>query len=219
MAGEHTFRLSRIPHLRYILFLVLLVLAFVPLSQMMATTEAAIMAFDLAVFAFVLSCIPLWRAGGADVMRRQAKRDDTGQILLLLFTALITIMILVALGTLVLGAKALAGTEIALLVATLLACWTFANLIYAFHYARQYYTSHAGADRKGLDFPGGETPSFADFVNFAFVIGMTCQTADIEITSSPVRRVSTYHGLFAFAFNMGILALTVNVLASSTSGG
>ena len=219
MAGEHTFRLSRIPHLRYILFLVLLVLAFVPLSQMMATTEAAIMAIDLAVFAFVLSCIPLWRAGGADVMRRQAKRDDTGQILLLLFTALITIMILVALGTLVLGAKALAGTEIALLVATLLACWTFANLIYAFHYARQYYTSHAGADRKGLDFPGGETPSFADFVNFAFVIGMTCQTADIEITSSPVRRVSTYHGLFAFAFNMGILALTVNVLASSTSGG
>jgi len=53
-------------------------------------------------------------------------------------------------------------------------------------------------------------------VNFAFVIGMTCQTADISITSGAMRRVSTFHGLFAFAFNLGILALTVNVLASSS---
>jgi uncharacterized membrane protein len=53
-------------------------------------------------------------------------------------------------------------------------------------------------------------------VNFAFVIGMTCQTADIEISECAMRRVSTFHGLFAFAFNLGILALTVNVLASSS---
>ncbi|AZI38383.1 DUF1345 domain-containing protein [Caenibius tardaugens NBRC 16725] len=207
--------LDRIPHFRYIVFLAAFALAWWPLAAIMPTTGAVIAAFDVAVAVFVASCIPLWRSDSADAMRRRAKRDDAGQILLLLFTALITSVILVALGTLVMRKGALTPGEIVLLVTTLLACWTFVNLIYAFHYARQYYASHAGEDRKGLDFPGGCTPNFSDFVNFAFVIGMTCQTADIDITSAHVRRVSTFHGLFAFAFNLGILALTVNVLAGA----
>ncbi len=219
MAGKTTFPLSRLPHPRYLLFLAVLAVTLWPLLLAMPKVEAVLTAFDFAVIVFVLSCIPLWQDGSAEVMRRKAKRDDAGQVLLLLLTAVITSVILVALGTLVLNNKALSGREIALLVVTLLACWTFANLIYAFHYARQYYASRAGEDRKGLDFPGGGTPNFADFVNFAFVIGMTCQTADINITSSAVRRVATFHGLFAFAFNLGILALTVNVLASFTGGG
>ena len=43
---------------------------------------------------------------------------------------------------------------------------------------------------------------------------MTCQTADVNITGAHIRRVATFHGLFAFAFNLGILALAVNALAS-----
>ena len=42
---------------------------------------------------------------------------------------------------------------------------------------------------------------------------MTSQTADINITHPAVRRVATWHGLYAFAFNLGILALAVNALA------
>jgi uncharacterized membrane protein len=30
-----------------------------------------------------------------------------------------------------------------------------------------------------------------------------------------MRRISTFHALFAFAFNLGVLALAVNVLASA----
>lgn len=215
MAGDSVTMLGRVPHFRYIVFLGVFALAWWPLTWAMPEAGAIIAAFDVAVAVFVASCISLWRSDSADVMRRQARRDDAGQILLLLFTALITTIILVALGMLVMREKTLTAGEIALLVMTLLACWTFVNLIYAFHYARQYYASHAGEDRKGLDFPGGCTPNFSDFVNFAFVIGMTCQTADIDITSAHVRRVSTFHGLFAFAFNLGILALTVNVLAGA----
>lgn len=219
MAGDETSFLSRLSHPRYLLFLAALLVAPWPLLSVMRKVEAVVTAFDLAVIVFTLSCIPLWRGGTADVMRRQAKRDDAGQVLLLLLTGLISSIILAALGTLVLDNQSLVPGEIALLVVTLLACWTFANLIYAFHYARLYYSSRDGGDHEGLDFPGGCVPDFADFVNFAFVIGMTCQTADIEITDSDLRRVSTFHGLFAFAFNLGILALTVNVLASSTGGG
>lgn len=218
MAGEQDTIFSRLSHPRYLLFLGVMAVSVIPLLSFAPAVEAIVTAFDLGVIAFVLSCVPLWHHGNADVMRRQAKRDDAGQIMLLMLTAVITLVILAALGTLVLDNKSLKPGEIALLVVTLLSCWTFVNLIYAFHYARLYYSSRAGGDHEGLDFPGDCVPDFSDFVNFAFVIGMTCQTADIEITETSVRRVSTFHGLFAFAFNLGILALTVNVLASSTGG-
>ncbi|QDK32413.1 MULTISPECIES: DUF1345 domain-containing protein [Sphingomonadaceae] len=218
MAGERDPFLSRLSHPRYLLFLGVMTAAAMALLLVLPAVEAVITAFDLGVIAFVTSCVPLWRSGNAEVMRRQAKRDDVGQIMLLMLTAVITSVILAALGTLVLDNKILKAGEIALLVVTLLSCWTFVNLIYAFHYARLYYSSRAGGDHEGLDFPGDCVPDFSDFVNFAFVIGMTCQTADIAITQTSVRRVSTFHGLFAFAFNLGILALTVNVLASTTGG-
>ena len=109
---------------------------------------------------------------------------------------------------------------IALLVGTLLIAWTFSNLVFAFHYARLYYSDVSGdapgrKDRGGLDFPGEDPPVFADFVNFSLVLGMTCQTADINITNARMRRLASAQGYLAFVFNLGILALTVNVVASS----
>ena len=210
-------RLLRIAtgHPRYRLFLLLLVAVSAALSAFVMVQEAVLIGFDVAVLAFILSCMKLWRHGTPDVIRNEAKRDDAGQFLLLILTAVISIVVLTALGTLILDKKGLSAGHIALLVATLLSSWTFANMVYAFHYARLYYSPRNNGDHAGLDFPGKGDPEFSDFVNFAFVIGMTCQTADIDITDCAMRRVSTFHGLFAFAFNLGILALTVNVLASS----
>ncbi|MDE8653659.1 DUF1345 domain-containing protein [Novosphingobium album (ex Liu et al. 2023)] len=209
--------LSRLRHPRYVLFLVVLVFGMGGCVAVLPVAEAILIGFDLAALAFLASCVPLWYSGDADAMRRQAKRDDVGQVLLLVLSGLISTVVLVTLGTLFLAKERLGPWGIALLVVTLIASWTFANLICAFHYARLYYTADGEGDHGGLDYPGDCTPDFADFVNFAFVIGMTCQTADIGITSTRMRRVSTFQGLFAFAFNLGILALTVNVLASSTS--
>jgi uncharacterized membrane protein len=202
-------------HPRYRIFLLALFLGSGLLSLVLRPEQAILTGFDVAVLIFVLSCARLWTHGTPDVIRREARRDDAGQFLLLVLTALISTVILSALGTLILDKQALKPGMIALLVATLLSSWTFANLVYAFHYARLYYSDVDGGDHAGLDFPGDCEPEFSDFVNFALVIGMTCQTADIDITDGAMRRVSTFHGLFAFAFNLGILALTVNVLASS----
>ncbi|WP_404480948.1 DUF1345 domain-containing protein [Novosphingobium sp. BL-52-GroH] len=201
-------------HPRYFLFLGVLALAAPAFTLLLRGEEAVIAGFDLAVFAFAASCVPLWRSGQAEVMRRQARRDDAGQALLLVLSGLVSVVVLVALSLLILDKNSLGVGGIALLVVTLMASWTFTNLIFAFHYARLYYSPHGGGDHEGLDFPGGCTPDFSDFVNFSFVIGMTCQTADITITKAAVRRITTFHGLFAFAFNLGILALSVNVLAS-----
>lgn len=202
-----------IKHPRYILFLGVLVIG-IPACAMVMRGEGALVAgFDLAVLAFLISCVPLWRRGDAASMRRQAARDDVGEVALLLITGLISTVVLTALAQLILEKNNLGISGIALLIATLLASWTFTNVILAFHYGRLYYTAAEGGDQRGLEFPGDCAPDFSDFINFAFVIGMTCQTADINITKTAMRRVATFHGLFAFAFNLGILALSVNVLA------
>ncbi|MEJ7660722.1 MAG: DUF1345 domain-containing protein [Hymenobacter sp.] len=54
-----------------------------------------------------------------------------------------------------------------------------------------------------------------DFAYFAFVIGMTAQTADISISARRPRRLALLHGLVAFAFNTALVALVINGIASS----
>jgi len=210
--------LTRLRHPRYALFLATLLVTGPVLTLALPLYESLLLGFDLAVAAFVTSCTGLWRGGGADVLRKQALRDDAGRLMLLFLSVLISLIVLVALAMLVLAQDRIEPLIIMLLVASLLACWLFVNLIYAFHYAKLYFDQTAKGDRQGLGFPGLATPDFADFVNFAFVIGMTCQTADIAITSPAIRRVTTFHGLFAFVFNLGILALCVNIVGSGTIG-
>lgn len=212
-----------IKHPRYLLFLAAFATAAAGLTAFLPLAEAVIAGFDLGVLIYTLSCVPLWRSSDAGVIRLHARRDDGGQLLLLFLSSLISIVVLVALSLLILDKNQLGAVHIALLIATLLSTWTFTNLIFAFHYARLYYSPRDRAhsesgDHEGLDFPGDAAPDFSDFVNFAFVIGMTCQTADITINKAAMRRVTTFHGLFAFAFNLGILALSVNVLAGSGQG-
>jgi uncharacterized membrane protein len=43
---------------------------------------------------------------------------------------------------------------------------------------------------------------------------MAFATSDVEISNKHVRRVVTVHCLAAFAFNIGVLAFTINVLGS-----
>jgi hypothetical protein len=37
----------------------------------------------------------------------------------------------------------------------------------------------------GLIFPGGGKPDYEDFAYFSFVVGMTCQVSDVNVTSRP----------------------------------
>ena len=69
--------------------------------------------------------------------------------------------------------------------------------------------------RGGLAFPGDLAPDYPDFFYFSLVIGMTFQVSDVAVTSRRMRRLVTAHGMLSFAFNLVILALAVNVLASS----
>ena len=103
------------------------------------------------------------------------------------------------------------------LVATLLLIWLFANSVYALHYAHAFYSHDpkTGGDSAGIDFPGTKTPSYSDFCYFAFTLGMTFQTSDVEISAPAIRQVALLHSFAAFIFNIGVIAFTINVLGGS----
>lgn len=98
-------------------------------------------------------------------------------------------------------------------VATIFLSWVFVHTLFTVHYAHIFY-ANAGPAR-GLHFPADcEEPVYWDFLYFSFTIGVAAQTADVSITSMPMRRLVLAHSVLAFLFNTTILALAVNVGAS-----
>ncbi len=93
--------------------------------------------------------------------------------------------------------------------------WVLINTIFTFRYAHLYYRDHdrdKQSDR-GLAFPGNEDPDYLDFAYFAFVVGMTFQVSDVQVTSRVIRRFVLLHGFISFCYNTAILALVVNVVS------
>ena len=165
--------------------------------------------FDLAALFFLLGSAHLLRIEDPAVIRDHAASNDANRALLLLVTVAISAAILgaVAMETAGGGGAPGAKTKI-LIIATLGMAWLFGNSIYALHYAHLYYTEPDG----GLDFKQQVPPGYADFAYFAFTLGMTFQTSDVDIRDKHIRNVVTLHCLAAFVFNLGILAFTINVL-------
>ncbi len=95
--------------------------------------------------------------------------------------------------------------------------WLLIHTRFAFHYAHRYYNPCQQQDTQidgGLDFPGEREPDYLDFAYFSFVIGMTSQVSDVVVTSRAMRRLILMHALLAFGFNVGVVALSVNIFAS-----
>ena len=57
-------------------------------------------------------------------------------------------------------------------------------------------------------------PDYMDFAYFSFVIGMTFQVSDVQITSREFRKLALLHGMLSFGFNTVILALAINTVAT-----
>ena len=91
--------------------------------------------------------------------------------------------------------------------------WTLIHTVFTLRYAHLYH--NASEALHALDFPGGEShPDYLDFAYFAFIIGMTAQTADVNIRAKAIRRTALLHGVVAFAFNTAVVALSIGVLTT-----
>jgi uncharacterized membrane protein len=91
------------------------------------------------------------------------------------------------------------------------------HTVFSLRYAHLFYRESGAAPSEGLAgglaFPEEPEPDYLDFAYFAFVIGMTCQVSDVQITSRPIRHLALLHGVLSFAFNTVILALSVNIIS------
>jgi uncharacterized membrane protein len=165
-----------------------------------------------AAILFLLSCISLLGTREARVIRNHAQANDANRIGLLVITGVVLAVLLIAISAEAIGHNPQPLTK-GLIILTLALAWLFANTVYAFHYAHMVYM-HPEVGCVGLEFPRTTHPVYWDFVYFAFTCGMAFATSDVEVTDVRVRRVVAFHCLAAFAFNIGVLAFTVNLLAS-----
>lgn len=159
-------------------------------------------------------------------VKRIARLQDSSITFLFIF---ITTAAVVSLGAIVYLLKSTKGLpdvakneHILLAITAVIISWWLLHTIYTLRYAHLYYDHDTDTDgitrgEGGLQFPGKDEPDYLDFVYFSFIVGMTFQVSDVNITSRRIRRVCAMHALLSFAFNTAILALSINVISGMVS--
>ena len=157
----------------------------------------------------------------ANRTRQRAQAQDEPSVVIFLVLLLATLACVTAIVYMMQHTRDLAGLartlNMALSMAALAASWLFIQAIFAFHYAHRYYQAEQRQPSAGggLQFPGGLDPDYFDFLYHAHVVGMTSQVSDVQVSSREMRRLTTLHAVLSFAFNMLILALSINGVGSA----
>ena len=164
----------------------------------------------------LLSYSMMYFSSEANILSLSQKEDD-GAPIILLITVLASIASLVAIVIILSNIKSPTMAEpirnIALVLLTYVISWLLVHTAFALHYAQAYYQDLEKIKKPALIFPEKLKPIYVDFLYFAMVIGMTCQTADVNIASSRMRYLVMVQGMIAFIFNATLLAMAINIIS------
>jgi uncharacterized membrane protein len=152
-------------------------------------------------------------------LRIRAKHEDEGIVVVVLIT-LATMAFFAVAVFLALNADTRANTlDLALAAIGVPMGWCVLHTVMAFHYASLHYFDdpECKGDEGDLEFPGGGDPGVWDFLYFSFVIGMTAQVSDVQVTTMPMRRAVMLHGMLSFFFNTVLIAMAVNAAVAMAS--
>ncbi|HEX4508147.1 MAG TPA: DUF1345 domain-containing protein [Alphaproteobacteria bacterium] len=184
----------------------------------------AVLGWDFGVFVLSGWIMAMMATSTNDHMRRRAERQDLGRWVILLAIIAGALVSMIALAVIQKSLKAGSGDEsvlyIGLIVTTIVLSWSLVHTVFSLHYAHAYYGPADEPDDEdgligGLEFPSEDKPDYWDFMYFSYVVGMTCQVSDVEVSGRHLRRLTLIHGVVSFFFNTIILALTINIVASS----
>jgi uncharacterized membrane protein len=198
------------------------VVLFLGAPRLLSPVARALLGWDAAVFTLMGLVLAMMARGTASAMRRRAALQDSGRWVILIVTVGGALFSLLALAVVEKILKNAAGGATALyiplMIATIILSWLLVHTQFALHYAHGYYGPSDDEDDEdglvgGLEFPSEPEPDYWDFMYFSFVVGMTCQVSDVQISGRMLRRLALIHGVIAFFFNTIILALTINVVA------
>lgn len=181
------------------------------------TAVTALIAWNTGALFYLLLAWRSMATTGVQGIRERALSQDEGRIAILVVVVLAALAVLLAVGTQLAQVKDLHGrtriAHVSLAALTVLTSWLFTQVVFALHYAHDFYMARIRGAQDPLAFPGTPDPGYADFFHFACVIGTASQTADISFNGPTLRPVGTLHCIVAFFFNAALLALTINIAA------
>jgi uncharacterized membrane protein len=167
---------------------------------------------DVFYTVFLILCLVMVAGQTAADLKKRAKTEDEGIVVVLL-------IILAALAFFIYGVFTALnhkhGIHIPRLVLAGIGAplgWLVLHTAMAFHYANIHYFDDPDCvgDEKDLLFPGGRDPGPWDFLYYSFVVGMTAQVSDVQVTTMAMRKATLFHGLVSFFFNTVFIAMAVN---------
>ena len=177
-----------------------------------------LIAWNTGACLYVLLAATMMSRSSQQRMRYRAQLQDEGQTVILVLVVVSAIASLAAIGGELAVVKDMHGVEkvahIALAGLTVVSSWAFIQVMFALHYAHDYYAAACHGKKAGIQFPDDEPPDYGDFFYFSAVIGTSGQTADVSFVSKPMRRIGSVHCILAYLFNTTVLALLINIGAS-----
>lgn len=192
-------------------------LGFLLLSETMPITIRLAISWVMAggLYLFLTYCMMYF--SNQEGIVELSKKEDDGAALILLITVLAAIASLIAIVIILSGVhsapSADARPRIGIALATYATSWFLIHTAFSLHYAHAYYQEFAKASQAPLIFPAKLKPTYVDFLYFSMVVGMTCQTADVNIASSRMRYLVMVQGITAFIFNASLLAMAMNMIS------
>jgi uncharacterized membrane protein len=184
-----------------------------------------LISWNLATISFLASIALMMSQATPDTIRRNAALYDEGQNAILGLASVASIAcltaIIIQLGLVKESTGLLKAFHLSLALVTILTAWAFIHVMFALHYAHEYFDEWRQDNkskpqlRGGLEILGSDThPDYLDFAYYAFTIAVANATADINITSREMRRITLVHSVLSFFFNLALLGLTINIAAS-----
>ncbi len=134
-------------------------------------------------------------------IRRVATHQDPGRTWMFVASLLGAMASLLAVGVLLSGLPHLPRAHLLVSVGAVASLWLLLHTLFTLRYAHLYYSEDkatlAPDKLGGLDFPDAPPTTYWNFAYFAFVVGMTAQTSDTNVTSLRMRQLVLAHGLLS----------------------
>ncbi|WP_206691442.1 DUF1345 domain-containing protein [Quadrisphaera sp. INWT6] len=107
------------------------------------------------------------------------------------------------------GSSDAVGVAVVVLsVVVVVLSWGLVSTVFAFEYARRYYSGGDG----GIDFGQKESPAYSDFAYAALGVGMSYAVPDVQITDTSLRKVALGHALLSYLFGTVLVAVAVSLI-------
>lgn len=207
--------IAHIRHHRWFYVALLLAVTAWLLTSVVAPALRLFVAFDVFYLSYLVLLALLVFQATPDQLRQRVAEEDEGILFILAITAVAVVYSLTSIFELLHQAARSDALRLVLSIGSAPLAWGVVHTTAAFHYAHRFYAdTESGpgvADARGLKFPECEDPHLWEFLYYSFVVGMTAQVSDVQVTSRSMRRLTLVHGIVSFFLNTVLIALAVNV--------